>query len=111
MKTITVTMEQEKYEALCFYLGKNEKDVQKELDEKLKTMYEEIVPQEAREYIEFQAKSRLMAKEQALKEKEEKVRKKAAERNTQEEKKEKVMETKHTASEKGAADGAVKSNI
>lgn len=111
MKTIMITMEQEKYEALTFYLEKKGKDAQKELEDNLKKLYEEAVPVEAREYIEFQAKSRQQAKEQALKEKEEKSRKKALERNAEEEKKEKQTEKKQSGLEKGNADGTVKSNI
>ena len=68
MKTITITLEQEKYEALNFYLKKNEKDAQKELEGALNKLYEETVPQEAREYIDFKAKNRLQAKEQSAKE-------------------------------------------
>ena len=111
MKTIAVTMEQEKYEALQFYLEKNGKEIQKELTDNLKTLYEETVPKEAREYIEYQAQNRLLTKEQAQKEKEQKNRKKAVERNLEEEKKEHVMEKKPAAVEKGVADGTVKSNI
>lgn len=111
MKTITITMEQEKHEALSFYLEKNGKEIQKELADNLKMLYEENVPKEAREYIEYQAQNRLMAKEQALKEKEQKNRKKAIERNMEEEKKDRVVDKKQTAEEKGAADGTVKSNL
>ena len=68
MKTITITLEQEKYEALNFYLTKSEKDAQKELEGALNKLYEETVPQEAREYIDFKAKNRLQAKEQSVKE-------------------------------------------
>ena len=68
MKTITITLEQEKYEALNFYLKKSEKDAQKELEGALNKLYEETVPQEAREYIDFKAKNRLQAKEQSVKE-------------------------------------------
>ncbi|MBQ3510631.1 MAG: hypothetical protein IJA90_11530 [Peptococcaceae bacterium] len=68
MKTITITLEQEKYEALNFYLKKSEKDAQKELEGALNKLYEETVPQEAREYIDFKAKNRLQAKEQSSKE-------------------------------------------
>ena len=68
MKTITITLEQEKYEALNFYLKKNEKDAQKELEGALNKLYEETVQQEAREYIDFKAKNRLQAKEQSAKE-------------------------------------------
>ena len=68
MKTITITLEQEKYEALNFYLKKSEKDAQKELEGALNKLYEETVPQEAREYIDFKAKNRLQAKEQSAKE-------------------------------------------
>ena len=68
MKTITITLEQEKYEALNFYLTKREKDAQKELEGALNKLYEETVPQEAREYIDFKAKNRLQAKEQSAKE-------------------------------------------
>lgn len=68
MKTITITLEQEKYEALNFYLKKSEKGAQKELESALNKLYEETVPQEAREYIDFKAKNRLQAKEQSAKE-------------------------------------------
>lgn len=111
MKTIAVTMEQEKYEALQFYLEKNGKEIQKELTDNLKTLYEETVPKEAREYIEYQAQNRLLAKEQAQKEKEQKNRKKAVERNIEEEKKDSVADKKQTSEEKGAVNGTVKSNL
>lgn len=68
MKTITITLEPEQYEALNFYLKKSEKEVEKELKDCLHKLYEETVPKEAREYIDFKAKNRLQAKEQSAKE-------------------------------------------
>ena len=62
MKTVTVLMEQEKVEALGYYLEKEGKAVQTELEKNLKELYEKTVPEEAREYIEFQAKQRMEAK-------------------------------------------------
>lgn len=62
MKTVTVFMEQEKVEALGYYLEKEGKAVQTELEKNLKELYEKTVPEEAREYIEFQAKQRMEAK-------------------------------------------------
>ncbi len=111
MKTIAVTMEQEKYEALNFYLEKNGKEIQKELEDNLKTLYEETVPKEVREYIEYQAQNRLLAKEQAQKEKEQKNRKKAFEKNMEEEKKSCAVDKKQKGEEKGAVNESVKSNL
>ena len=111
MKTITVSLEQEKHEALSFYLEKAGKDVQKELEAGLNKLYEETVPEQAREYIEFQAKHRLEAKEQALKEKEQKNRKKAAERNLEAGRKETITEQKRDKEDKDNTHGNDKSNI
>lgn len=111
MKTITVSLEQEKHEALSFYLEKAGKDIQRELESGLTKLYEETVPEQAREYIEFQAKHRLEAKEQALKEKEQKNRKKAAERNLEAGRKETITEQKRDKEDKDNTHGNDKSNI
>ena len=71
MKTVTVQIEQEKLDALKFYLEKNGKDLQSELDERLKNLYEQTVPEEAREYIAYQAKQRLEARAQAARDRRE----------------------------------------
>lgn len=86
MKTVTVFMEQEKVEALGYYLEKEGKAVQTELEKNLKELYEKTVPEEAREYIEFQAKQRMEAKAS----------------KAQKEQKAQKQTTKSSAAEKGA---------
>lgn len=62
MKAVTVMIEQEKLEALGYYLKKENKTVQSKLEESLNALYESVVPEEAREYIAFQADQRMEAK-------------------------------------------------
>jgi len=59
MKAVTVMIEREKLEALGYYLKKENKTVQSELEKSLNTLYESMVPEEAREYIAFQAEQRM----------------------------------------------------
>ncbi len=77
MKAITVMIEQEKLEALGYYLKKENKTVQSELEESLNTLYERMVPEEAREYIAFQTEQRMEAKANKT-QKEQKARKTTA---------------------------------
>lgn len=76
MKAVTVMIEQEKLEALGYYLKKENKTVQSKLEESLNALYESMVPEEAREYIAFQAEQRMEAKANKT-QKEQKARKSA----------------------------------
>ncbi len=49
---ITITFNSEKLDALTFYIGKKETDVQSELDETMMNLYLKHVPAPTREYIE-----------------------------------------------------------
>lgn len=49
---VTLSIEDEKLEALEHYAKKANTGVQKQMDEALKKLYEEIVPQEVREYLD-----------------------------------------------------------
>ena len=77
MKAVTVMIEQEKLEALGYYLKKENKTVQSELEKSLNALYESMVPEEAREYIAFQAEQRMEAKANKT-QKEQKTRKPTA---------------------------------
>ncbi len=50
--TLSVTFETEKLDALTFYLGKKEIDLQGELSGTLQRLYEKHVPPQTREYLE-----------------------------------------------------------
>jgi hypothetical protein len=48
---ITISFEDEKLNALSFFMGKNGANPQKELEDGLEKLYEKFVPAEMREYI------------------------------------------------------------
>ena len=48
----TLTFDDEKLEALEFYLRKANATVQKRMDEALRRLYEETVPEEVREFVD-----------------------------------------------------------
>lgn len=50
--SITLTFEDEKLEALEFSLRKEKTSVQKKMEEALRTLYEQSVPEAVREYLE-----------------------------------------------------------
>ena len=54
---ITLTFEDEKLEALDFYAKKENSNVQKKLDEALRRLYEDTVPEPVREYLDGKAPS------------------------------------------------------
>lgn len=54
---ITLTFEDEKLEALDFYAKKENSNVQKKLDEALRQLYEDTVPEAVREYLDGKAAS------------------------------------------------------
>ncbi len=54
---ITLTFEDEKLEALDFYAKKENSNVQKKLDEALRRLYEDTVPEAVREYLDGKAAS------------------------------------------------------
>ncbi len=54
---ITLTFEDEKLEALDFYAKKENSNVQKKLDEALRRLYEDTVPEPVREYLDGKAAS------------------------------------------------------
>ncbi len=54
---ITLTFEDEKLEALDFYARKENSNVQKKLDEALRRLYEDTVPEAVREYLDGKAAS------------------------------------------------------
>ena len=49
---VTLTFDDEKMEALEFYLRKENATVQKRMDEALRRLYEETVPEEVREFVD-----------------------------------------------------------
>ena len=49
---VTLTFDDEKLEALEFYLRKENGTVQKRMDEALRKLYEESVPEEVREFVD-----------------------------------------------------------
>ena len=49
---VTLTFDDEKLEALEFYLRKENGTVQKRMDEALRKLYEEMVPEEVREFVD-----------------------------------------------------------
>ena len=48
---ITISFEDEKLDALSFFMGKTGSNPQKELEDSLEKLYEKFVPAEMREYI------------------------------------------------------------
>ena len=50
--TLTVTFNTEKLDALTFHMGKRDADLQTELNDTVKKLYERYVPQATREYID-----------------------------------------------------------
>lgn len=49
---LTLSFDSEKMEALMFYLKKENSTVQKKMDEALHLLYEQIVPEPVREYLD-----------------------------------------------------------
>ena len=49
---ITLSFDSEKMEALVFYLKKENTTVQKKMDEALRLLYEQTVPEPLREYLD-----------------------------------------------------------
>lgn len=52
---ITLTFDDEKLDALEFYLKKENSTVQKRMDEALRRLYEEMVPEAVREFVDRKA--------------------------------------------------------
>ena len=52
---VTLTFDDEKLEALEFYLRKENATVQKRMDEALRKLYEEMVPEVVREFVDRKA--------------------------------------------------------
>ena len=52
---ITLTFDDEKLDALEFYLKKENSTVQKRMDEALRKLYEEMVPEVVREFVDRKA--------------------------------------------------------
>ena len=50
--TISVAVEQEKFRAIQFYMGKSETSLEAELGEFMAKLYKRYVPSQTREYIE-----------------------------------------------------------
>lgn len=50
--TLTMTFNTERLDALTYYMGKKEADLQAEMTEYLQKLYEKYVPQATREYID-----------------------------------------------------------
>ena len=49
---LTLSIEEEKLEAMAFWLKKENATVQKKMDEALRTLYEQAVPEAVREYLD-----------------------------------------------------------
>ena len=54
---ITLSIDSEKMSALTFYLTKENSTVQKKMDEALRQLYEQIVPEPVREYLDAKSAS------------------------------------------------------
>ena len=52
---ITLSLDSEKMEALAFYLKEENSTVQKKMDEALRLLYEQTVPEPVREYLDARA--------------------------------------------------------
>ena len=52
---ITLSLDSEKMEALMFYLKKENASVQSRMDEALRQLYEQAVPEPVREYLDARA--------------------------------------------------------
>ena len=52
---LTISIEEEKLEAISFWLKKENATVQKKMDEALRELYEQTVPEAVREYLERKA--------------------------------------------------------
>lgn len=52
---ITLSFDSAKMEALVFYLEKEDSTVQKKMDEALRLLYEQTVPEAVREYLDARA--------------------------------------------------------
>ena len=52
---VTLTFDDEKLDALEFYLRKENGTVQKRMEEALRKLYEEMVPEEVREFVDRKA--------------------------------------------------------
>ena len=52
---VTLTFDDEKLDALEFYLRKENGTVQKRMDEALRKLYEEMVPEAVREFVDRKA--------------------------------------------------------
>lgn len=50
--TLSVSIDQDKLDALTYFMGKEKKSPQKELEQMLQKLYEDCVPADTREYIE-----------------------------------------------------------
>ena len=50
---ITLSFDSERMDALAFYLTKENSTVQKKMDEALKQLYEQTVPEPVREYLDI----------------------------------------------------------
>lgn len=49
---LTLSIEEEKLEAMAFWLKKENATVQKKMDEALRALYEQAVPEAVREYLD-----------------------------------------------------------
>lgn len=52
---IKLSIDEYRMRALTFYLGKENSTVQKKMDESLRRLYEEAVPEEVREFLDAMA--------------------------------------------------------
>lgn len=52
---LTISIEEKKLEAISFWLKKENATVQKKMDEALRELYEQTVPEAVREYLERKA--------------------------------------------------------
>lgn len=53
--TLTLSFEEEKLEAMEIFLKKDNSSVQKKMEDALKKLYEEVVPEPVREYVDAKA--------------------------------------------------------
>lgn len=62
---ITLSFDSAKMEALVFYLKKENSTVQKKMDEALRQLYEQAVPEVLREYLDAKASANVRPKRPA----------------------------------------------
>lgn len=61
--TMTISFDSEKLDALTYHMGKKDTDLQTELEDTVQKLYEKLVPQATREYIDDKLSREVSAKQ------------------------------------------------